>query len=96
MRCILIYDIIFINPPNHSTSYYYPIGLGLLSEICSQNKITNFVLDYQTIILNSEINWPENFLSEFEKDIENYDSNLFAFSVSNELYVYPKVLIASV
>lgn len=86
-------DIIFINPPNHATKVYLPIGIGYLNEILKGNNINSDILDIQNMILNKEIELDDTFIENIKLVLSKVNSKIFAFSIMSTSYPWTIELI---
>ena len=78
-----MYDAIFVNAPHHGPDYYSPIGVGILVALARTSGLRVDTLDFQRLVLQREVPWPQNFFPAAEEMIASRPALVYGFSVMN-------------
>lgn len=78
-----MYDIVFINPPNHCQTDYVPLGLQNLYTLVKDIGIYTYFIDLQNSILHGELEYSRDVLQRIRDLVASKEAKVYAFTIWN-------------
>lgn len=78
-----MYDILFINPPNHGREDFIPLGLRNLYTIIKQAGYQTEFIDIQKLFITGELEFNHDSMENIYKIIGSAEAKIYAFTLWN-------------
>ena len=78
-----MYDIVFINPPNHCQEDYIPLGLKNLHAIIARDGFRTHFIDLQAMFIHKELGYTPDSISRIHDLITAAPAPIYAFTLWN-------------